>query len=105
MLEGGTSHTFTSENDAVATVDSSGAVTGVAAGTTNIVVTNNEGDSLKCAVKVLNYKEAEQSDPDGYIVSSNAAVTELENGWYIENVSDSTKGILCALSGEREFFS
>lgn len=93
VLEGGTSHTFTSENDAVATVDSSGVVTGVAAGTTNIVVTNNEGDSLKCAVKVLNYKEAEQSDPDGYIVSSNAAVTELENGWYIENVSDSTKGI------------
>ena len=92
-LEGGTSCTFNSENDAIAAVDAEGNITGVAAGTTNIVVTNNEGDGLTCAVKVLNYRVSGQSDPDAYIVSSNATVTELENGWYIKNVSDSTKGI------------
>lgn len=92
-LEGGTSYTFRSENDAVATVDTEGNVTGAAAGTTRIIVTNNEGDSLYCEVKVLNYRFTDQTDPDSFIVSSNATVAELENGWYIKNVSDSTKGI------------
>ena len=92
-LEGGTSYTFDSENDEIATVDAEGNVTGIAAGTVGIVVTNNEGDSLRCEAKVLGYRVSAQTDPDAYVVSSNASVTELENGWYVKNVSDSTKGI------------
>ena len=61
---------FSSENEAVATVESSGLVTAVAEGSTNIVV-NAAGKTVKCAITVI--KEGgepgpgpDPEDPDDY---------------------------------------
>lgn len=76
--------TWSSDNEAVATVDADGKVTAVALGTANITATANDGSGVKatCAVTVSKVVTINQSDwGSGYVTSFRKDVVTVSAGF------------------------
>lgn len=106
--------TWSSDNEAVATVDADGKVTAVALGTANITATANDGSGVTatCAVTVSKVVTINQSDwgsdwnpsftKDGVTVSAGMIDTEdgnlLEGGSFSTTLGNFTKIVVTATS-------
>ncbi len=105
--------TWSSDNDAVATVDADGKVTAVALGTANITATANDGSGVTatCAVTVNKVVTINQSDwgnayrsftKDGVTVSAGMIDSEdgnlMEGGTFSTTLGNFTKIVVTTLS-------
>ena len=74
-VEDASSYKFTSSNTKVATVDSQGYVKGKSAGTAIITVTNKEGGSSECTIKVKEAPTSVKINPSSLTVGKGDVIT------------------------------
>ena len=74
-VEDASSYKFTSSNTSVATVDSQGYVKGKSAGTAIITVTNEEGGSSECTIKVKQAPTSVKINPSSLTVGKGDVIT------------------------------
>ena len=95
------SYTFSSDNTNIATVDSSGAVTGVALGTTNIIITGTRSSTTRTVevvvssvpLRTVTFKDGESvidtvtvedgNSLDTLMIANPTKQNYIFNGWYI----------------------